>query len=90
MYPIFDIWHSALALDELLDESKIVFLAVFEALTVVEDEMVVVGRDDFVIDVRYACFPVCNPLLYGVIRRKIRNAEGSLANLLLARSRKQY
>jgi hypothetical protein len=77
MYFVLEIWHSVSTFDELLDNFEIVFLAVFEALTIVEDEMFVVGRDYFVIDIRYACLAVCYVLFYELMRWKIRNGEVS-------------
>jgi hypothetical protein len=55
---VFDIWHGASTLDEILDDFKIVDFAGFEALAIVKDELFVVLRDYFGIDVRYACFGV--------------------------------
>ena len=51
---VLEIWHSISTLDEFLDNFEILLLAVFEALTIVEDEMLVVGGYYFVIDIRYA------------------------------------
>ena len=51
---VLEIWHSISTLDKFLDNFEILFLAVFEALTIVEHEMLVVGRYYFVIDIRYA------------------------------------
>ena len=51
---VLEIWHSISTLDEFLDNFEILFLAVFEALTIVEHEMLVVGRYYFIIDIRYA------------------------------------
>ena len=72
---VLEIWHSVSTLDELLDIFEIVFLAVFEALTIMEDEMLVVGRDYFDLDIRYACFAMCYFLFYDPMRWKIRNHE---------------
>ena len=56
MYLVFDIWHSASTLDEILDDFKIVD---FAALTIVKDKLLVVARDYyFGIDVRRACFGI--------------------------------
>jgi hypothetical protein len=58
MYFVLDIWHGASTLDEIPDSFEIVLLAGFEALAIVKNEMIVVWRDYFGIDVRYPCFPV--------------------------------
>jgi hypothetical protein len=58
MYLVFDIWHAASTLDEILDDFKILDFTVFEALAIVKDELLVVARYYFGIDVRYACFGV--------------------------------
>jgi hypothetical protein len=42
--------------------------------------MLVVWRDYFVIDVRYACLAMGYVLFYDLIRRKIGNGEVSRAN----------
>ena len=49
----------------------------FEALTIVKDEMLVVGRDYFGIDIRYASLAMCYVLFYDLMRWKIRNGEVS-------------
>jgi len=60
---VFDIWHGASTLDEILHDFKILDFAGFEALAIVKDELLVVIRDYFGIDVRYACFGVRHILL---------------------------
>lgn len=66
MYFVLDIWHGASTLDEIPDDFKIVLLSWFEALAIVKNEMVVVWRDYFGINVRYPCFPVCDNLRMAV------------------------
>ena len=90
MYIVLDIRHGAPTLDEILDGCKIVFLAMFEALTIVKDEIHVLGRDYFDIDVRYARLAVCYVLAMTVLWKKFMNAEVLSANLLLSGCRKQY
>jgi hypothetical protein len=58
MYLVFDIWHGASTLDEILDDFKILDFSGFETLAIVKDKLLVVARFYFGIDIRYACFGV--------------------------------
>ena len=58
MYLVFDIWHGTSTLDEILHDFKILDFAGFEALAIVKDELLIVIRDYFGIDIRYTCFGI--------------------------------
>ena len=51
MYFVFDIRHDASTLDEIRDDFKTVIFAGLEALAVVKDELLVVTRYYFIVDV---------------------------------------
>ena len=51
MYLVLDIRHGASTFDELFDGCKIVSFAMFEPLAVVKDEIIVIRRDYFGVDI---------------------------------------
>jgi len=55
---VFDSRHFASALDEFLDDFDISDLAMFKTLTVMKDESVVVGGEDFGVYVGFACVDI--------------------------------
>lgn len=52
---VLDIWHGVSTLDKFLHDFKVVVLPGFKALAVVKNELFVVARDYFLVDVGYAC-----------------------------------
>jgi hypothetical protein len=63
MYLVLDIRHSASGLYEILDGRKIITFSMFESLTIMEHEVLIIGRDYFGIDVRHSCFDMRHNLL---------------------------